>query len=316
MLLCPQDGAAQDVNEIRDALRDAAEDLDLSQTIQGLTGFAAFPGVSAANFTVDTDLENASDADVTKVVLPLSRDFAEIGVGDATLYGEFTLGYVRIDQDDDSLQAGTPLESSVDSRIESFSGIAGLGLTIPIGWGTSIRPIALAGYSRTEQDSDFSGPGAALLDDVSEGILFNFDVNQALVGGAVALVNETSLPRDLGFNGEIRYNHLVSEGFDASDRVYETRTNFGVMTSLAELDGPTGFSVFGFDVRWLGSLAWSYFPGTSSDALGFDYFVETGGGLAFLDPTIVRGIEGVQLRGSAVLGNGVSGWSASLALQF
>ena len=81
MLLCPQDGAAQDVNEIRDALRDAAEDLDLSQTIQGLTGFAAFPGVSAANFTVDTDLENASDADVTKVVLPLSRDFAEIGVG-------------------------------------------------------------------------------------------------------------------------------------------------------------------------------------------------------------------------------------------
>ena len=316
MLLCPQDGAAQGVNEIRDALRDAAEDLDLGQTIQGLVGFTAFPGVSAANFTVDTDLEDASDSDVTKVVLPLARDFAEVGVLDATLYGELTLGYVRIDQELDNFEAGSPLESSVDSRIEAFSGIAGLGLTIPLGYGTAIRPIALAGYSRTEQNSDFSGPGAALLDEISDGILFNFDVNQALFGGAVALVNETRLPRDLGFTGEIRYNHIVSEGFDASDRIYETRTDFGVMTSLAELDGPTGFSVFGFDVRWLGSLAGSYFPGTSSDALGFDYFIEAGGGLAFLDPTIVRGVEGLQLRGSAVLGNGVTGWSASLALQF
>lgn len=304
------------MNEVRDALRGAAEDLDLSQTIQGLVGFAAFPGVSAANFTVDTDLENASDTDVTKIVLPLARDFAEIGVLDAKLYGEFTLGYVRIDQDEDNLQAGTQLESSVDSRIEAFSGIAGLGLTIPLGLGTAIRPIVLAGYSHTEQDSSFSGPGAALLDEISDGILFNFDVNQALFGGAVALVNETRLPRDLGFNGEIRYNHIFSEGFAASDSLYETRTNFGVMTSLAELDGPTGFNLLGFDVRWLGSLAATYLPGTSSDALGFDYFVEAGGGLAFLDPTIVRGVEGVQLRGSAVLGNGVSGWSASLALQF
>lgn len=316
LLLYPLAGAAQDVSDIRDELRKSAAELDLSETVQGLAGFVAFPGVSAANFTVDTDLENASDTEVTKIVLPLAGDFAEIGVLDASLYGEVTFGYVRIDQDLDDIEEGTALESSVRSRIEAYSGIVGLGLTIPLGYGTVIRPIALAGYSHTDQDSSFSGPGASELARVSDGILFNVDVNQALFGGAVALANQTSLPHDLGFNGEIRYNHMISEGFAASDGIYETRTDFGVMTSLAELDGPTGRDVLGFKARWLASLAASYFPGTSSDALGFDYFVEAGGGMAFLHPTTLHGIEGVELRGSIVLGNGVSGWSASLALRF
>ena len=70
---------AQSANQIRDLLRSSGGlGEENAEIIQGLTGFAVLPGVSTANFTVDSGSDLVSNADVRKMNLPLSHQFAVI----------------------------------------------------------------------------------------------------------------------------------------------------------------------------------------------------------------------------------------------
>ena len=301
---------------LRDLLRRIVDGSHFADSVQGLTGFASLPGVSAANFTVDENASDASDTKMTKLVLPLAHEFTGVRLAGAVLRTELTLGYLKAEQHIDDLLASTALASDVDSDIEVLSAVAGLGLAFDLGARSRLRPLALAGYSRIEQDGTFSGPGAARLEDAADGILFNFTTNEALYGAAVELGHERGVGHDVEFTGSIRYNHLVVDTFAASDDVLETSGSFGVLTAYTQLDGPTGATALGRELRWIGYIANSSFPGSSSDALGFDYFFEFGGGVEMVDRAVLAGVEGLSLRGSALVGNGVTGWSVAAKLEF
>lgn len=308
--------AAQAPEDARENLRNAARDSGIADTVQSLTAFSALPGISAARFTIDEDLDGASDAKATKLVLPLSHTFDRQAPTDVALYTELTLGYLQLDQDLGLLAAGTPLEASVDSEFRVFSAIAGLGPSFDLGAHTTIRPIALFGYSRIEQHADFSGQGSADLKAATEGFLFDYTLDQAVFGGALEIEHRQPLPRALEFTGNVRYNHLLVDTFDATDSTLETTSNLDVVTALAELDGPIPFTLLGRDLRWIAFVASSSFPGNSSQALDFDYFFELGGGLEIIDRSLVQGIEGASLRASGILGNGIAGWNVGLTLEF
>jgi hypothetical protein len=96
---------------------------------------SAFPGVSAARLTIDEDLEDASDATAIKTVLPLACEFERTGIPGVTLHTELTLGYLRRDQG----IGGQP--------VRVFPAIGGLGLGFALGPYTTVRPVALVGYS-------------------------------------------------------------------------------------------------------------------------------------------------------------------------
>lgn len=308
--------AAQSADQIRDIFRTAARNAQVGEAAQALTGFSALPGVSAARFVIDDDTDGASDSKATKLLLPLTHEVEDVGPPGLSLHTELTLGYLRLDQDIDGVGSGTILETSLDSSSQVFSAVGGLGVGYVLGRHTTLRPMALIGYSRIEQDTDFSGPGAALLDEATDGILFNDTMDLALLGGAVEIADRRSLPHDLRFTGNLRYNHLYARALRASDPVLETSSHFGVFTGLAQLDGPTGAQAFGRDLRWIGFVTHSSFPGNSDRALGFDYLFELGGGIEIVDREVVEGIEGLSLRVSVLGGNGVAGWSAGFKLQF
>lgn len=314
--LQPDPVAAQATDQIRDIFRDAARKAQVGEAAQALTGFSALPGVSAARFLIDDDSDGASDSKATKLLLPLAHEVEDIGPPGLSLHTELTLGYLELDQDIGDVASGTILETSFDTRSQVFSAIGGLGVGYALGCCTTLKPMALIGYSRIEQDTDFSGPGAALLDAATDGILFNYTMDLALLGGAVEIADRRPLPHDLRFTGNLRYNHLYARAFRASDPVLETSSHFGVITGLAQLDGPTGAQAFGRDLRWIGFATHSSFPGNSDRALGFDYLFELGGGVEIVDREVVEGIEGLSLRASVLGGNGVIGWSAGFKLQF
>ena len=174
----------------------------------------------------------------------------------------------------------------------------------------------LAGYSHIEQDSRFSGAAGGLLEDAGDGFLFNLHVHEALVGGALEISHQRQLSGDIQLTANLRYNHLYAEAFAASDDVLETSSNFGVVTARAELDGPLGATALGRDLRWISFAANTSFPGRASDSLGFSYFFEVGGGLEIVDRSVARGVEGLSLRLSTLVGDGVTGWSVAAKLEF
>lgn len=308
--------AAQELGRVREVLRRAADDANFADAIQGLTGFAALPGISAANFTVDEDLDGASDARMTKLVLPLAHDFQDLRLAGGALHTELTLSYLKSKQELGNLLPGTAYAADVDTDLRIMSAIGGLGLAFDLGAHTKLRPLALAGYSHIQQDGTFSGPGAAKLEAATDGITLNFDIDEAVFGGAIEIVHERELGHDIGFMGDVRYNYVHARTFAASDHVLETSSHMSVLTAYAQLDGPTGLTALGRQLRWIGFVANSSFPGSSSESLGFDYFFEFGGGIEIVDRSIVSGIDGLSLRGSALAGNGIRGWSVSAKLEF
>ncbi|WP_027133667.1 hypothetical protein [Geminicoccus roseus] len=314
--LAASPASAQSVDELRRFLRQSVADAHVGDLVQGLTGFAALPGVSAANFTIDAGLEGGRDTQVTKFVLPLRHDFPDLLPAGRTLYAELTLGYLHADDGIDDFLLGTPLEADVDSDLDAVSAVAGLGVSFPLGAHATLRPIGLIGYSYIGQDSQMSGPGAALLEETTEGFLFNLHGNVALAGAALQANYRREIGGGVHFAGNLRYNQLFAETFAASDDVLKTSSTFGVFTALGELNGPLPGQVFGRDLRWIGFVANSSFPGNASDSLGFDYFFEFGGGIEIVDDQMVDGIDGISLRASALVGDGITGWSVGAKLEF
>jgi hypothetical protein len=309
-------GLAQSFDELREELRRAAASEHVGDLVQGLTGFAALPGVSAANFRIDAEDPDDPVIDAAKFVLPLAHDFDRLGLFGQPLHGELTLGYFRAEQNSTESFRRAGFAAAADNDYSAISAVAGLGISFALTERLTLRPLLLAGYTYVEDDSDFSGPDGPVLDELTRGYLFNFQADVALLGAALQAEYRREFAGDLRFTGNVRYNQLHADTFAASDPVLETDSNYGVLTGFAQLDGPLGLRLLGHDLRWIGFLANSSFPGNQSAALGFDYFFELGGGIELVDREVVSGIEGVSLRGSALFGDAISGWSVGLQLEF
>lgn len=316
-LTCPLAGpaAAAPIDDLRDFLRDESRRQDFGAHLQGVAGFGALPGISGSHFTVDGS-GAADDASLSRLNVPLSHEFENIGIAGGNLYAEASLGWLQADYDIRGLFAGTPLRSDAHSDIDAFSALGGVGLSFDLNDCWSLTPMAVFGYSRIEDETSFTGRGAGRVDKITRDILFNYHVDDFLYGAAVELDYERKLAGDIDLEAEFRYNLMFSESTSASDPSLESSADFGVLTSYIQLDGPTPASLWNRPIRWIGFLSNSTFFRDAADGLGFDTFVEIGGGVEIVDPNIVSGVQGVSLRGSVLVGDNVTGWSAGAKLEF
>jgi hypothetical protein len=304
------DAAAQvTVDEIRDRVRELVRQNDLGDQLQGLSGFAALPGISAARFDV------ADDSDIVRLILPLSHQFAEPRLLGGALYLEATFGYSKVEQSV-RVDADGPSSTRIDRDLTSLSALTGFGLGFELFPRTILRPIALLGYAHLEDDADFDGPGAEAIELIADGIFLNVSAQELLYGAALELAHGHDLGLGLNLETNARYNHLWGATLDASDDALAGDSDFGVFTAAATLDGPMPATAFGRELRWLAFVTHSRFPGSSGDAVGFDYFFELGGGLEIVDRGVVAGIEGVSLCASYITGDGVTGLSLGAQLEF
>lgn len=305
--------ASQTLEELRDALRGSVRETELGSQLQGLTGFAALPGIAAASFDIDGG--DSPDVDVTRLSVPLSHEFDQIAALNGDLYVELTLGYSATSAD---LVFGTGeiLETRVNSTIRTFSAIAGVGLTFTIAEGTTARPIALVGYAHLDDDANLAGPGSDVLEPVTDGIITNFDLSEFIYGVAFELAHERTLIRDIDLEASARYNHIWTTTLDASDDSLEGDADLGVFTAALTLDGPLGARVLGGDLRWVGFVTNSTFPGLAGEALGVDYFFELGAGLGLDDLGLGGWLESVSVRASYIIGDNTTGYSVGGVLSF
>jgi len=309
--------AQKNITDIfREGFREGAKESKLSSGLQSLSIFSVTPGVSAAIFYPDTE-ESANDFEIQTYKLPIFYNFEPL-FSSIRPYTELTLSYVHADEKDNfDIVPGQPTKLVAD--IDAYSALGGIGATIPLYQDVSLRPILLAGYSRTNIDGTFNGPFSEKLETASTNIIRNSDTNALLFGGALQLNFKKYFENRIEISTNVRYDYLYARTFEASDPVLESTDDFSILTSNAEISGPTPLTLFGRETRWIAFLGNTYLPGEQDNresGIGFDYFFEIGGGAAVIDPSIVKGIAGLGLRGSVIVGEDVNGWSLGLSLEF
>jgi len=315
-LLAAGPGAAQSLAGVREEIRAAARSSEFGKSVLGLTGFAALPGVSASNFTIGN--AGGPDTELSRLVGAPSRRFESVELLGGDLYAEGTFSWFTAQTDYPTLFPGTAFAAEARNRIDAYTVVGGLGLAWDLTPALSLTPIVTAGWGMVQDDTAFVGPGARRLDRASDDLLFNWDVQEILYGGALRLDYAAPLPGDVTFTGRTRLNWVFGTTYSASSRVLEGDASFGVATAHGELDGPTTHAVFGRELRWILFAAGTWITGDGSDALGVDWIAEFGLGAELVDREVARGIglEGVSLRISAITGDDLFGWSVGGGLEF
>lgn len=295
--------------ELRTGLRESAG--GLKNLYQELSIIGTTPGISAANFRPTHDSSDPLDIDTYKLAPKYAFD---IGIDGFRPYIEGTFGYVNSDQ---TLNFGDSdgMANRLDLDTRTLSLLGGAGAEFDIASGTILRPMLLLGYSRTSNNTASSGPVGDLFHEAGKGLLVDFKIHSLLYGGALEIEQNHRWDNDVGLTANLRYNYLVDDSYRASDPELEGRNDFSVMTAAAELNGPTDLALFGRPLRWIGFVTGTYLPEIKDD-IGFDYFVEIGGGIEIVDGGVIPGIDGMSLRGSGLVGDGVKGWSVGLAAEF
>ncbi len=287
---------------------------DLGRGLQALSIFNATPGISAASFYVGNDI--GDDATINSYKFAPSHTFDPVyGIKP---YVEGTAGYLDYSFEDD-FPNGLGQNNHVKLDYNTISFLAGVGVEVDVFEGTVIRPIFLAGYSRIWDGSSVSGPNANEIRRNGDGLLFDAWLNTALVGGAIEVEHEGHFDpqSDINYTANIRYDQFYANTVSASNSAMEGSSTFGIMTALAEFDGPVwGVSLFDRELRWIGFATNTFLPAQTGDQLGFSYFFEVGGGLELVDRSVIDGLEGVSLRSSVLFGDNVYGWTAGLSLEF
>ncbi|MFO1038857.1 MAG: hypothetical protein U1E45_18610 [Geminicoccaceae bacterium] len=314
-LAAPQVRAQDLTAQLRSALESAARSGDQGGVFQALSVFGATPGISTALYDADSDTPGARQK-LRTAKLPLSHDFSPLAFG-VRPYAELTLGYAHVDDRRDfDTGVGT---TRIDANFNDYSALAGLGATIPVLPDllpeVRLRPILLAGYSRLEGDANVEGPFAAEIDEAARGLITDMHIDTLLLGGAIEAAATFRPTATIEIGAEVRYDHFYADNVAASDGALESSNDFGVLTSRLQVDGPLPLTLFGQGTRWIGFTGYTWLP-DSKDALDFDQFFEVGAGLAVMNADVVRGVSGLSLRGSLILGQDVSGWSLGLSLEF
>lgn len=326
---------SQDADEeVVDSLVEEFEDFQLGEEFQLFSILGTASGLSGASINLDGD-DGDSDLEIRSFKLPVRREWKEgrfclVTPDDrsqsdyelqalakvqsenalcASPYTELTLSYLRADQ---RVEVSEDLGLDVD--VTTLSALAGFGLAFQITERTSLRPIFLAGYSHIDNGNAFNGGLADVVNDTLDGGFVNGDIDSFLFGAAAELRHERTLQNAVELRADLRYSHLVSSVFNATDDGFEGTNDFVVIRGKVEASIPTGFELFSREVRALGFAGTNLLLESLSEKFSEDDFIhEIGGGLELENPALV---EGIRLRGSVLFGDGITGWRAGLAIKF
>lgn len=274
--------------------------------------FALSPGLRASSLRVDASVIGELELDLFK--LPLSHEFEPAWRG-LRPYVQFTAGGFRSEKA--FVLPILPLTPTFgEIELSGYAAVGGIGVSIPLTDHTTLRPLALAGYARVSSEGSLTGPFAALLLRLADGVVINAEADAWVLGGSVEALHSQRLSGGYGLDGSFRIGLLTAKVRDSSFADIEDRGYLPSVSARIEIDGPTGYTLDGLPVQWLASAAGNYIPGPTGGFLGTPAALELGAGLALPVADAGAVTDGIAIRASMLLGDGVIGWSVGLSLDY
>jgi len=267
--------------------------------------------LSGANYRVNDN----DDTELTVLSLPYRNSFYP-WEGDVGLYFEGVLGYAREKEYvSDIFQGGVPgFETAVASRWTTYGTLLGVGPEFKLSENLTLATILNAGVSRLENNADYSGPGAAAVAPLFNGIVFNWNALMASGGGAVRL----DWTQPLGTNCQVeltsRYDIRWLHSFDTDDSAQKFNARLQLITLRSDFVAPTGLEFYDNALNWRVFAGYRYF--VEGDLFGTKSFLLLGTGLELGSTGIVPLGPKVSLSGGIILGENVLGYNIGVGLSF
>ncbi|MBL8735521.1 MAG: hypothetical protein JNL12_03770 [Planctomycetes bacterium] len=305
--------AAQDLQAIRNQLRDDLSASNFTQSLLGLVVFADELELGSATYQIDDDVST----DVKTYALPFHTTSDLWGGERPRLYLEGALGYAVSRQGTDDLYGGLlpGLETSIDTKWRTYGGLLGVGLQFRPRPDLTVAPMLHLALSRIENETTFAGPGAATTAALTNGIAFNWDAWTIGYGGGV----RADWQRPLGERHRLevvgRYDLRWTDTFDADDSAQEFLDRTQTLTVRGDLIGPAGFDLFDKPVEW--QLTSAYRAFLEGDLFGVDAYAQVGASLlVWTGDKSLPGTSGFAVGGSFLFGEDLTGWALGVRLLF
>lgn len=205
-------------------------------------------------------------------------------------------------------------------RVDTDSGLAAVrqtwtlvgvelraGLERPVGGEFLLRPTVSGGLSWLENEADYNDAAEIELEPFIEGVVVNWDGYARSLSAGLALARPRA-PARLDWGLETRAVVSRVRVFEASSRSQEGADTSALGLLRAELGAPLGGPAATLSAWDLG-LAGIQLGGMDETTLGFDSFLELGGGLEF---RLSERFPRLRLGLAWIVGEGVRGYSLGL----
>jgi hypothetical protein len=289
---------------------------DYGSFIQAVSGPFSLPGVTSASFQVSRG-EALGDGEFSRIVLPFSSSFEDLGFNGMTPYAELTLSHTEQKQNEFWMQ-GMPMMMMVSHNIKSSSIMAGFGVDLKPDESLIIRPILHLGWSRIKDNSNPTTPAGEVFRTMVGEKLFIWEIEQLQYGLALEAEHTTTLGDDINALTGLRATQLNVKTSTTSTPGLKESNQFHSISGNLGFDGPTYMSIYNRDVRWLYFMGATHFDNATSDALKFSWLSEAGVGLSLVDnQEDIPYVKALGLTGSVIFGDSsLNGWTIGLNANF
>ena len=307
--VCAAAGAsAQSIDDLRDSLRNSVEDTHFAKGLVGLVLASDEIELSGGTLFLDDD----TDTEIDTVSLPFQRTVSVYKSG-PRLYFEGAVGYSNAEQRAEDVYGGAlpAAATRVTTNWITYGGLAGAGIEFDLAEGLTLAPIVNLGLARIENETDYSGPGAALTAAVADGIVFNWDALALSAGAAVRAEWDHTIREGYELSIIGRYDVRWTETVDADDEAQEFSTRSQVFTLRSDVTGPTGLRLFERDLGWRATAGYRHF--VEGDLFEIKDYASLGGALE-LPNTALGGT--LSLGAAVIVGEDVVGYSLGVGMTF
>lgn len=302
-------------NSIIDQIRAQAQrDFGASNLTAGysaLIEFAVVDDVSADSYFIGNE-PGQLDVEIYKAPIPFTIGRTK---NNWRFFGQTTFGYLIAKQSIQSFGPDLPSEN-IKSRWTAFGAAFGVGVEIPITKRLTIEPFVFLGYARLENKATYSGVlSDTLFRPALDRLLFDWSLDAITYGGSFAIGYRFSI-RELKVKLRLNLTRTEVQAVRVQADFGKFRNSLTSIKSAAEFTHPLPIRLYGRRLAIVFLFANTTFVGPDADALGFNYFFETGLALQ-LDLTGYNlPMTRIRLGGTAVFGRNISGYSVLLKASF
>ena len=210
----------QDLNAIRNQLRQDLGSANFAQSLLGLVMLSDELELGGATYQID----DGSSTDLKTYSLPFHTTVDVWGEARPRLHVEGTLGWAEARQGaadvyDNQIPS---LATAIDSKWTTYGALLGFGLQFQPLADVTVTPILDVGLSRIENDTRYTGPGAAFTAALTDGIAFNWDAMTLTYGGALRAGWLRPLGERYRLEATGRYDLRWNDSFATDDAALES----------------------------------------------------------------------------------------------
>lgn len=281
----------------------------ISNGVNGLVIFSSSSSIGSGYFTFESD-----DSSDTKMdVLRLLGDY-DLVEPNTQAYAPFIRGGVGQLKLTEQIPPEEGIGENDFSIIETFSISGGVGVDIRLGGGFFLTPTFDLTYSHTENRYDYNNLYSALVLQLFDGDVFNWDIETIGYNPGAAFRYE-AMVGDTRIIPSATYTQVFVDSFWTNSNIYDVNTSSGVFQSKLRAEMPSGLCVGKSDITIVPQFSRTDIYKDARAGTGIGHYHEVSLGMIAKNQDIVPFFRDFGVTGGYSFGEDFTGWRVGLEAE-